>query len=1165
MTGPARKRVRKRGSTSFSRYRRPKRSKPTVEEPSLEERKKICAEYESFNEVGEDYWLVQDILRHRRGRRKGTLEYLVLWADHPRTGQRFPPEWLASDKVTEPAKEEYWAKLTAENDKVAEDGNAAEGDQTVKKPDGEEKPKGQENPKGEGNPDCEGSPEREKVSEGKETAGSEDAVEIADQDIPEDIAVDNGEPVSPYVPSTRIQSVSALSSARLASEEFSERVNSYSPSEPSARPKSVRTRDRSSRSKTTEPHPPISPEFSNQDRRSSWDWTDEAHTPTRGVSPSQESHPPLPAEPPVADTTIPPTFPRSRGPSEQLLGFSSIKFFGHSPTLSSASKPLDRGVVPTSFLLEESGLRVEEIARRFWDPSYRPAFMRPRFCAEDPAFSNMDLPTGSTINPPALQLPEAAMVRGSAAPTSIYDVTLGGSALPIQDSIEEEEHASNSERFSSESKTSSSQQSVENERNATQIAELVQPSLPILGPAEYAIALPCEGKINSTYSDIIKAKEKSIKKFISRHESLGSSNGSLNRAQERNDMNELVQRLHDTVTHMDLGLPGISTQHSLESQELAAYTNYASAKFSFLGHLVNMLKTTDCSILIMAREGPVQDLLDQYLKMKHVNVKRPDRIARSKSPTPDRLTTDFQVELVSTWSTHELAIYPRPVLMIAFDASFDSQDPQVARIRSLRSERQHELMPVLHLLVANSSEHVDRCLPKSMPSHQRLKALVRATYQAWPNLGGKPKSLPLPSEEPEGRPLDFTDIQLSIRKGLERRLVMLAGLVTQAAISPNFDANWKLGLMPELHLQLTELEEPHFKRSGATTRAETPKEALAGSGTPASRADTPSGRKRLLDVEGFLPALQKRQRLTPLGDSVEASGRIDAQYQLAHLQDHVKRLEAELETERDARRKAEQDRDHAHEHLAQWKQDHANLQRRYEKRMTQCHELEKQKQKLLKTMENNRTRNERIAESDVALRQKNAELQKELVVVREEIKAGGGDAAAVELAREEARTLLAKNTGLEKSLENTRKDFEFTRTQYQEASNKAVDLANQVKDLEEEVTNLTKQAGDEKRRLREINYEDSIKRHLDKISEIRLECKSRDMLLRKLEEENRLLKRNRGIQTRGSSVQPPGSPGLDGHGGNRTRSRQGSPAPGLFANSHHNSVANRGSLLRHER
>ena len=182
------------------------------------------------------------------------------------------------------------------------------------------------------------------------------------------------------------------------------------------------------------------------------------------------------------------------------------------------------------------------------------------------------------------------------------------------------------------------------------------------------------------------------------------------------------------------------------------------------------------------------------------------------------------------------------------------------------------------------------------------------------------------------------------------------------------------------------------------------------------------------------------------------------------------------------------------------------------------------------------------------------ELQKEFAAVREEIKAGGGDAAALETAREAARTLLAKNTMLGKSLENTRKDFEFTRSQYQNASNKASELAAQVNELEEENAVLGKQASDEKRRLKELNFEVSTARHLAKINQLELEVTSRDKVLRKVEEENRQLKRNRGVQTRGSSVQPPGSPALDGHGG-RTRSRQGSPAPGTFA-------PNRGSLLR---
>ncbi|KAL2424514.1 hypothetical protein ABEF95_011275 [Exophiala dermatitidis] len=758
---------------------------------------------------------------------------------------------------------------------------------------------------------------------------------------------------------------------------------------------------------------------------------------------------------------------------------------------------------------------------------------------------------------------EPVTVTNDAPSVQPYDTTYS-SALHIRKSIEEEPQDYNDEQSSNESKLSSSQQSVENERDIGQVDGLVQPSHPILGPDEYALALPAEGKIQSTYLDTINAKRKAILKFINRHESIGSSNGSPNRTHERNEMVELMQRLHDTTTHLDLGLPGFGTQYLIKSEHHAAYANYAGSKFSFLGHLVDMLKNVSCSIIVMAQAGPIQDLLEQYLNLKHINVKRHDRVAASQSPTPDRPSTEFQVHLVSTGSTHQVSFSPKPVLlMIAFDASFDWQDPQVARIRRHFAPLPPRLLPVIHLLISNSSEHVDRCLPKSMPSPLRLKALVRATYQAGPNLGGKPTYVPDPSDEPEGRPMDFSDLQKALRKSPERKLAMLASIVARASLAEDFDAKWNLGPMPEL--QLTELEDTSAKASGTVTVAETPKEPVPHSRTPVSRADTPSGKKRLLDVDGALPPLGKRQRLTPLRDSQEAGSAGNDAPTAAQLQELVNKLQSDLITERNARQEAERERDRVQEQLDQWKKDHAALQRRYEKRMTKCHELESMNKKLTKTIENNKARYERVLEDNSNLKSKVAELKQELTSVREEIKNGGGDAAALEAAREEARTLVAKNVHLEKSLENTRKDFEFTRSQYQDASNKAAEFANQVRELEEKVEELSKQAGDEKRRLKETNFEDSIKRHLAKISELELERKSKDMLLRKLEEENRALKRNRGVQTRGSSVQPPGSPGLDGHGGRGTRSRPSSPAPGLFVSGHHSGTSNRGSLLRHER
>ena len=760
--------------------------------------------------------------------------------------------------------------------------------------------------------------------------------------------------------------------------------------------------------------------------------------------------------------------------------------------------------------------------------------------------------------------PEPGITAEVAPQVSTYDHTLGGSALPIQDSIEEEEPSSTCGPSSSDSKQSSSQQSIDNETDVAQIAGLVEPSLPILGTAEYVLTLPCEGKIQSTYADIIKAKEKSIKKFLSRHESIGSANGSPNRTHERNEMNEMIQLLHDTVTHMDLGLRGLaSTQYSINSQEHAAYANYAGAKFSFLGYLVDMLKQVGVSIIVMSCEGQIQDLLEQYLKMKHIATKRQDRIARSKSPAPDRLNTDFQVELIGTWTTHAVDIRSRPCLMLAFDASFDAADPQVARIRAKFGPG--KLMPVVHLIVANSSEHVDRCLMKSLPSPIRLKALVRYTYRALPHLGGKLKWIRKESDIPDNRPMDLSDVQKGVRKSPERKLQLSADMIGRAAVSPDFALSWTLGVPAAL--ELTEMDEtPSLRPSRAVTRPETPRDFLVGPGTPASRAGTPSGRKRLLDVDGILPALTKRQRLTPtpLRDSVEANlSEPQPTAQHTHLHELVKKLQADLAVEKEARQAAEKERDHVKDQLEEWRRDHASLQRRYEVRMTKCHALDKEKAKLLKTVENNKTTHERSVESNSVLRQKNTELQKELALTREELKAGGGDGAVLEVAREQARILTAKNASLEKSLENTRRDFEFTRSQYQNASNQAAELASQNTDLEKENVTLSKQASDEKRRLRAINSEEATSRHLAKITELELERKSRDLLIKKIEEENRQLKRNRGVQTRGSSVQPPGSPNIDGPATRGTRSRQGSPAPGLFAAAHRG--AERGSLLRNER
>ena len=718
--------------------------------------------------------------------------------------------------------------------------------------------------------------------------------------------------------------------------------------------------------------------------------------------------------------------------------------------------------------------------------------------------------------------------------------------LPIQQSIEEEPSSSAEEHNSIASKASSSQVSLSNERTIPQVDGVRLPVQPVIGPAEYAIPLPAEGKVQSSYGDLITAKKKLILKFIHRRDSVGSANGHPNRTIERNEMIELMELLNDAVTHFDLSLPGMVTQYSIQSQEATVYAQYAGSKFVFLGHLIDILMRVDCTLIIASKAGHSQDLLVDFLKMKKARVHRFDRPGSARAVTPDVHQATLKVDVISTSSDFEVNVSPRPALMLAFDSSFDSQSQHIARIRELNSLGRNRLLPVLHLLVQNSSEHVDRCMRKAMPSPQRLKLLVRATYQARTNLGGSPSYVPAIGDEPDDRPMDIHDLQRGVRKSPNRKLNMVAAIVARAALSIEFEENWTLGDMPPVEYE--ELQESPPKSSRVTTTANTatatPRDGRARSRTPLSRAGTPFGKKRLLDVESASSALTKRVRLSPARDltpTVEAVREHDA---LNQLREQLTALTSELAIEKEARLQAEETREYAQKRVQEYTHDHEALLRRYEKRRAKTRDLDTQIQQLKTSADFNKSKHERTVDSNTKLKEQLAQLKTELMIAREDLKKEGGDVGALEDAREAAKTAKEANTKLEKSIENTKHDFEFTRKQYQQASNRAAELGGENSELEEQVAALKIQASDEKRRLREINTKEAFKKDLSKIEQLEQENRAMQVMIKKMEDKTKVLEKGRGVQTRGSSVQPPGSPGLGSAPVYGTRSRQGSPALG---------------------
>lgn len=749
-------------------------------------------------------------------------------------------------------------------------------------------------------------------------------------------------------------------------------------------------------------------------------------------------------------------------------------------------------------------------------------------------------------------IPNGHVILNTEAQDHATDAAPVPISFTIQESIEREDPVAGQPPPDLTERTSSSQASLEQEHQVETVDGITIPTRPILGANEYAIPLTAEGRVISVYKDTIKAKEKAILRFIRRKGSPGSSSISNKKTTERIEMQHMLSRLNDITTHLDLGLPGLQTQHSLSSQEESAYANYAGSKFVMLGALIDRFKDTGRSIVVIAQGGALRDMLLQYLRMKHV-------LASEDTTTDTQLSSQTSsrlvVDLLDSQANQPQSLPRKPLFIIAFDASFSFASEQVRRIR----EQYDHNLPILHFLVVNSSEHVEKCVPESMTSNIRLKVVVRTTYLAADHLGGPLTYFQSDTDLPkDGSMPGMGEYQRGLVKSPARKMAAMADAIHQAAMVDNF-LIWEVPSMPELELDVLHEARSVTGRGGTRT-------PLARGHTPASRVGTPS-RKRMLDVDNELTA--KRLRMTPIRDAFEQSnGETNHKSALLQIQKDLDEARAALAQETAARILVENRVSAAEAQSQEWRENFADLQRRYEKRRSEQLQLEKENKKLTKDVQNMSSRNDKVQEEKTTLKAQIAELKKDLASARSDLINAGGDTALLEQARAEARAASEAKTALEKSLASTKETSEYIRLQYQSASDRARDLAHENQQLEEKSQHLEKRAAELPRQLKAMNYQAAVAQYIRAGEQMQYEVRARNALIRKIHEENTVLKGKRGVQTRGSSVQPAGSPGpglgagLSGGQASGTRSRQNSPAA---YGSHLTPVVagSRTSVLRH--
>ncbi|RHZ54696.1 uncharacterized protein CDV56_107842 [Aspergillus thermomutatus] len=635
--------------------------------------------------------------------------------------------------------------------------------------------------------------------------------------------------------------------------------------------------------------------------------------------------------------------------------------------------------------------------------------------------------------------------------------------------------------------------------------EQAMPGSVHLGPSEFAVPLPMDSRVKDDYERILKGDAQSIDEYLKTF-ALQAETSRIEQERLIPRMNSLLEHLSNASTHPDLNI----TEHIKDSDsdlaKEAAWAEYSSAKFLLLGYLINNASSRDLHLVIMVHGAKTLKIVERFLMGKGLSYTRPRHemgIGTNLEVSMVKGSLSFGIQ--STSDDGIMETYKPPAAIIALDRSFNPKSPSVEHMRTTYA-RHGNLLPVIRLIVSNSSEHVQLCFA-NYPEPQRLRLVVQYTSRLRDVVG------------------DLQDDALGVHEDSEE--------IMSCLLSDNFNTHWSLPPIEPLHIVSSE-----ELNSALSTYQIQPESALF---------PTPQIQKRLFQVDDTTEQTPKRPRMD---ESQEASQFTEASKEstkfpsqtldtdLRTLESHLVQLKTSHATELEKLQKALAD---AQSRLQEREGVLSLLQHRYESRTQELHKVRQERDRLAESKVLSEQRLEKQKEDIIKLKDERTQLRHELEKARETLKAGGGSMAELEKAQEEIRRLAKDNASLGRKAEYEAKQAEYTREQYQTASNVAAQSGNEILQLKEENESLKRRVAGDASRLRELNIQSDEQRHLARVRELEALLASREDLLRRKEDELREFRKNRP-STRSTSTQPrspkwtaansrPTSPGINNHNG----------------------------------
>ncbi|OJD14958.1 hypothetical protein AJ78_04741 [Emergomyces pasteurianus Ep9510] len=596
-----------------------------------------------------------------------------------------------------------------------------------------------------------------------------------------------------------------------------------------------------------------------------------------------------------------------------------------------------------------------------------------------------------------------------------------------------------------------------------------------LGPMEFAVPLSMDSRVKDDYDITLSAESRTIEKFLGESSSLGTDKSSSNLEYDTqiSKMRRMINRLNNITTHPDLNDQPAPTGANPVKE--AAWAEYSSSKFQFLGYLIDAAGNDDLHIIIIASTDKAVKVVENYLIGKEFAYTQQ---GSNSSSDAELSLCKRQLSFAIRSATDDRMLQPHkaPAAIIALDNSFDAEKPAIRQIRT-QSSANGKILPVIRLLVSNTSEHVERCLPETSQIN-RLRLLVKYTRDFSSTAG------------------ELQDDALGVQENAEEVALFLK--------MPPATREWPLAVVELIPM-------------------ETPVETPPAPEAEELRSMSSSRQKRLLENdEDDVLNQTKRQRMTPFQDITHVSDSMKGQMQTQDEGDSRLSARSLVEAKNAMEFEVSQLQTalaNVQANLQTTERSFSMLQHRYETRLNNYHKLRQELEQALEASQKSSERLERQKNEISKLKDEKATLAKELDDARTIIKEGGGTDAELEKAREEIRRLTKENASLQRTVQQERSQTEYTRQQYQNASTAAAQTAMELQQLEEELGEMKAKADSDLTKLKKLRLQNDEQTHLARIKELELTLAQRDEMLNRKEEELRELKKNR-VSTRATSLQP---------------------------------------------